>query len=94
MDGVTRDLCRMNPPRPTVYLFTETYPYPGPDDPFLPAEVSVLSRRMDVMLIPAIAMTGPVPPLPDGARSVGRRLGLRRPHPARGVAADARRRRL
>lgn len=72
MDGVTRDLCRMNPPRPTVYLFTETYPYPGPDDPFLPAEVSVLSRRMDVMLIPAIAMTGPVPPLPEGVEFDGR----------------------
>jgi glycosyltransferase involved in cell wall biosynthesis len=56
----------MHPPRPTVYLFTETYPFPGPDDPFLPAEVAVLSRRMDVRLIPSVVGPGEVPSLPPG----------------------------
>ena len=32
----------------TVYLFTETFPFPGPDDPFLPDEVALLADVFDL----------------------------------------------
>ncbi len=53
-------ICAMHDSRPTVYLFTETYPYVGPDDPFLPAEVRVLARTLDVCLIPTAMGAEPV----------------------------------
>ncbi len=56
----------MQESRPTVYLFTETYPFPGPDDPFLPAEIRVLARTFDVRLIPVLRTDRPVPDLPSG----------------------------
>ena len=56
----------MQESRPTIYLFTETYPFPGPDDPFLPAEIRVLARIFDVRLIPVLRTDRPVPDLPSG----------------------------
>lgn len=52
--------------RPTVLLFTDTYPFHGPDDPFLPVEVRELSGRVELVVVPAIRTDGPVASLPDG----------------------------
>ena len=65
--------------RPLLVLLTETYPYLGPDDPFLPGEVRQLATHFDVVVIPTM------PPrdlrvqhdLPDGVTSP---QGLILPH--------------
>ena len=35
-------------------LLTESFPFVGPDDPFLPNEIKVLSRDFEVLLVPAM----------------------------------------
>ena len=42
--------------RPQLVLLTESFPFRGPDDPFLPHEVEVLSRYFDICFVP----TGPL----------------------------------
>ncbi len=42
--------------RPQLVLLTESFPFYGPDDPFLPREVEVLSRHFDIHFVP----TGPI----------------------------------
>ena len=42
--------------RPQLVLLAESFPFHGPDDPFLPQEVEVLSRHFDIHFAP----TGPI----------------------------------
>ena len=56
----------MSEPEPRVYLFTETYPFTGPDDPFLKPEVRAVGRSMNVILIPTRVCSGSSSFLPDG----------------------------
>lgn len=56
----------MGEDRPTVLLFTDTYPFHGPDDPFLPVEIRELAARVALVVVPAIRTDGPVAALPNG----------------------------
>ena len=40
--------------RPIIVMLTETYPYPGPDDPFLESEVAALAEHATVLLVPTV----------------------------------------
>ena len=52
----------------TVYLFTETFPFPGPDDPFLPDEVALLADVFDIVLVPTLFVPGEPAPLAPGVK--------------------------
>ena len=45
---------------PFLVILTETYPYPGPDDPFLTREIAALCEHARVLVVPTLA-NGAVP---------------------------------
>ena len=47
-------------------MFTDTYPFRGPDDPFLPAELVHLAALLSIVVIPSTNTGGPVAELPPG----------------------------
>lgn len=47
----------MDDTRPLLVLITESFPFRGPDDPFLPREVEVLSRYFDICFVPTRPIT-------------------------------------
>ena len=49
-----------------VYLFTETFPFPGGDDPFLGDEVRALAASGSLTIIPTTHLTGSLRELPPG----------------------------
>lgn len=49
-----------------VFLFTETFPFPGGDDPFLGEEVKALAASGGLTIVPTVRLAGPMRPLPAG----------------------------
>ena len=61
-----------------VYLFTETFPFPGGDDPFLGDEVEALAAAGSLTMIPTTRLAGAMRPLPPGT-IVDDRMAVRVP---------------
>ena len=56
----------MSDAKPTVLLFTETFPFPGGERSFLPPEVEALSARTSVVIIPGTRPGGEPAVVPAG----------------------------
>lgn len=56
----------MSEVKPTVLLFTDSYPFDGGERSFLPEEVAVLSRFVTLVIIPSSNPQGNTADVPAG----------------------------